>query len=71
MERIFGDILSNDIYSIDRNTYTGELEGIIRSFDEVSCVIKSLRNHEALITDKITADLLKNRDETVWEGYAT
>ena len=65
----FEDMLSGNTVGMNRNTYyMAEPEDIRPSFEEVTYVIKTLKNYKAPGTNETTAELLKYGEEDLWKG---
>ena len=63
----FESVLAGNLNDTDCMTfYTVENEDIQPSYDEVTYVIKCLKNHKALEIDQMIAELLKKRGESLW-----
>ena len=67
-DKILEDMLSGNTAFMNRNTYyMAEPKDISPNLEEVSYVIKNLKHHKALRTDKIMAELLKYGREDMWK----
>ena len=67
-DKILEDMLSGNTAGMNRNTYyMEEPKAISPTLEEVSYVIRNLKYHKALRTDKIMTELLKYGWEDMWK----
>ena len=63
----FESVLTGNLDDTDSTTFfTAENEGIQPSYEEVTHIIKCLKNHKAPRTDQILAEFLKKGEEILW-----
>jgi len=62
----FGSVLKANPDDTESTFFTAENEAIQPSYEEVTHVIKCLKNHKASGTDQILAEHLKKGGETLW-----
>ena len=66
-QEYFDSVLTGNTYDVDSMTFfTAENEDIQPSYEEVTHIIKRLKNHKVPRTDQILAEFLKKGGEPLW-----